>query len=64
MTNPNNAMSKWILRKVLKLNEGELLDYNKLKLVGYDSVKITKIKVGEYLIDFAQLNEYENFIEN
>jgi hypothetical protein len=63
MTNPNNAMSKWILRKVLKLNEGELLDYNKLKLVGYDSVKITKIKVGEYLIDFAQLNEYENFIE-
>lgn len=63
MTNPNNAMSKWILRKVLKLNEGELLDYNKLKLIGYDSVKITKIKVGEYLIDFAQLNEYENFIE-
>jgi len=63
MTNPNNAMSKWILRKVLKLNEGELLDYDKLKLVGYDSVKITKIKESEYLIDFSQLDKYENFIE-
>lgn len=64
MTNPNNAMSKWMLRKILQLNEGDILTYNQLKEVGYDSVKITKINYNEYLIDFALLDEYEIFIEN
>lgn len=64
MTNPNNAMSNWILRKVLKLREGELLKYNQLKRVGHDSVKITKIKNNDYLIDFAPLDAFENFIES
>jgi len=64
MTNPNNAMADWMLRKVLRIPERNLLTYEQLKKVGHDSVKITKIKEGEFLIDFAQLNEYENFIEN
>jgi len=63
MTNPNNAMSDWILRKVLRLKEQELLDYDILKRVGFDSVKITKMGNEDYLIDFAQLDEYENFIQ-
>jgi hypothetical protein len=64
MTNPNNAMAKWILRKVLRLDEGELLDYDKLRNVGYDSVKISKKSNDEYFIDFSPLDEYENFIED
>lgn len=63
MTNPNNAMADWILRKILKLEEYELLEYNHLKKVGYDCVKITKSSDDEYLIDFSNLDEYENFID-
>lgn len=63
MTNPNNAMADWMLRKILLLKEGELLTYKKLKKIGYDSVKITKSTDGEYFIDFTPLDEYEKFIE-
>jgi hypothetical protein len=63
MTNPNNAMAEWILRKILRLKEGELLEYNQLQKVGYDSVKITKASEGNYLIDFSPLDDYEYFIE-
>ena len=42
MTNPNNALSDWLLRDVLKLREGELLTYKKLTDLGIDSVKIIK----------------------
>jgi hypothetical protein len=62
MTNPNKAMADWMLRNVLMLQEGELLTYDKLKSVGYDSVKITKSSNTEYFIDFTKLNEYESFI--
>ncbi|WP_281231619.1 restriction endonuclease [Flavobacterium gelatinilyticum] len=62
MTNPNKAMADWMLRRVLMLQEGELLTYGKLKEIGYDSVKITK-SINEYFIDFAKLDEYESFVE-
>lgn len=63
MTNPNNAMADWILREILALAEGEILTYDKLKEIGYDSVKITKSSNDEYFIDFTPLDEYEKFIE-
>jgi len=62
MTNPNNALSDWLLRKVLKLKEGELLNYDKLMLIGIDSVRITKIDNKNYKIDFAKTDMFENFI--
>lgn len=64
MTNPNNAMAEWILRKVLKLKEREVLKYEQLKKVGYDCVKITKKENGKYFIDFMTLGGYEQFIDN
>lgn len=63
MTNPNNALSDWLLRRVLKLKEGELLTYDRLELLGIDSVRITKIDNQNYKIDFAKIDSYENFIE-
>ena len=63
MTNPNNALADWMLRRVLSLDEGELLSYAKLIDVGYDSVKVTRVNKSEYLIDFTLMGEYENFIE-
>lgn len=62
MTNPNNDLASWMLRRTLKLPEGEILDYERLRKVGYDSVKITRINNLEFLIDFAKINSYENFM--
>ena len=62
MTNPNKALSDWLLRKVLKLKEYEILTYEKLKIIGIDSVRITKIDTENYKIDFAGIDNYDNFI--
>lgn len=63
MTNPNNALSDWMLRDILNLSEGELLTYYKLIEIGYDSVKITKAPDDKFYIDFARVDEYELFLE-
>lgn len=62
MTNPNRALSDWLLRKVLKLKEGELLTYEKLKVLGIDSVRLIKVDSQNYKIDFSKLDSYEIFI--
>lgn len=63
MTNPNKALADWMLRDVLMLQENELLTYDKLRKIGYDSVKITKSTDHDYFIDFTKLDEYESFVE-
>ena len=62
MTNPNNAMADWMLRRVLGLAPWEILRYNRLVEVGFDAVKITKIDNFNFLIDFAPVDSYEEFI--
>lgn len=66
MTNPNKDLGKWILRKVLKLDEGEILTYNRLQELGVDSVKITQVDItGEklvYSIDFCPIGTYDEFV--
>ena len=64
MTNPNKALSNWLLRDVLKLKEFELASIDKLEFLGIDSVIITKEKDGEYSIDIQSWGSYEKFIEN
>jgi len=64
MSYSNRELGKWILRDVLKLNEGELLTYEKLQLFGIDSVRIDKIDNENYDINFASLDSYENYISN
>jgi len=61
MTNPNKVLSDWMLRKTFQLKEGELLTTEKMNILGFDSVIITKDKDG-YKIDKAKLDSYENFI--
>lgn len=63
MSYSNKELGQWILRKVLKLKEGELLTYDKLQTIGIDSVRIDKIDDLEYEINFAQIGSYEKFIE-
>lgn len=61
MSDPNKALGQWLLRDVLRLQEGELLTYQKLQDIGLDSVVIYKMNEGNYRIDFAKLGSYEQF---
>ncbi|ALU75142.1 restriction endonuclease [Tenacibaculum dicentrarchi] len=63
MTNPNKALSDWLLRKVLQLKEGELATIEKLDKLGFDSVIILKDKVGDFKIDIMKTNSYNAFWE-
>lgn len=62
MTNPNNALSDWLLRKVFQVKEGELLTIEMMNKLGFDSVIITKDSNGNFKIDKAKLDSYEQFI--
>lgn len=62
MTNPNKALSDWLLRKVFQVKEGELLTIEKMNKLGFDSVIIFKDDGENYRIDKAKLGSYENFI--
>lgn len=64
MTNPNKALSDWLLRKVFQVKEGELLTIEKMNRLGFDSVIICKDENGNYQIDKAKLDSYEDFISH
>lgn len=64
MSYSNKELGKWILREVLSLKEGELLTYDKLQILGVDSVRIDKMVDGTYEINFAAIDSYENYIES
>lgn len=64
MTNPNLALGKWLLRDVMELAEGELLTYEKLAVLGLDSVIIYKNSEGNYSINFTEVGTYDTFLEN
>ncbi len=63
MTNPNKALSNWLLRKVFNLQEGELATIEKMNELGFDSVIIQKTSNGNYKIDKVKSDSYDEFIE-
>lgn len=63
MTNPNKALSDWLLRKVMRLEEGkELATIEKMNKLGFDSVVIFKDSASKFRIDKSKLDSYEEFI--
>lgn len=64
MTNPNKALSDWLLRKVLQLQEGELATMEKLDKLGFDSVIITKTDSQNFKIDIMKTDSYVEFIKD
>lgn len=63
MTDPNKALSDWLLRKVLQLKEGEIATIEKLNELGFDSVIITKIDNENFEIDIRKSDTFERFQE-
>lgn len=62
MTNPNKSLSDWLLRRVFSVEEGELLTYARMNLLGFDSVIVYKDSEDRYRIDKAPIGSYERFI--
>ena len=61
MSYSNRELGQWILRDVLKLKEGQILDYEKLQTIGIDSVRIDKISNSDFEINFSRIGSYEQF---
>ena len=62
MTKSNKGLGKWLLRKALQLNEGELATIEMLEKLEYDSVIIIKENDSNYKIDVMKTNSYKEFI--
>lgn len=60
MTNPNEAMSQWLLRGLFKLPEWTLLTTEHLQACGLDSLMVYK-EGNNYRIDIAPYDGYEQF---
>ncbi|MCP5508034.1 MAG: NgoFVII family restriction endonuclease [Chlamydiales bacterium] len=63
MSNPNKNLGNWLLRKVLKLQKGQLATRRMLNSAGIDCVRVQKINKKKYKIDFANIGGYEEFLE-
>ncbi len=63
MSDPNAKLGQWLLRDVLKLQDGELLTYEKLEGLGLDTVVVYKIDEANYKIDFARIGSFDQFVQ-
>lgn len=61
ITKSNKKLGKLILRDGLNLKEGKLATYDKLQLLGIDSVRIDKINNSQFEINFSKTGSYEEF---
>jgi hypothetical protein len=64
MSDPNKDLGKWILRDVLKLQEGTLLTRDMLDRIGVESVRLTKLNSKTYSLDFSGIGSFEEFINH
>lgn len=66
MSNPNSALGEWILRKVLRKKEGELVTIEDLNTYGIDSIKVVSTHeinlAGEQIFKLVFSNtDYESY---
>lgn len=59
MSNPNSDLGQWILRDVLNIPIGKVVEYIDLLRIGYDSVVITKNNYNQYYIEPSIIGAYE-----
>lgn len=64
MSNPNTALSDWLLKTLLDAEAGKVIKYKDLADIGYDSVIIYKDSESMYRIDKAPLGSYETYMQN
>ncbi|MCL1986654.1 MAG: NgoFVII family restriction endonuclease [Firmicutes bacterium] len=64
MSNPNKALGKWLLRDVLRLEEGTILTYEMLLKVGVDAVEFLKIAPLKYKLNFKEIGAFEEYLDS
>ncbi len=64
MSNPNSALGKWLLRDILRIPYGKVVQTNDLYEIGIDSVEIKKIDNKNFEINFKKQGSFEEFLEN
>lgn len=62
MSNPNTDLAKWLLQTALRYKERELVSYERMRDLGFDSVIIVKQSQSHFSIDIMPLDSYERFI--
>lgn len=60
MSNPNKALGKWLLREILKIDEGVLLTYEMLLEIGIDAIIFEK-RNGKYKLNFVKVGKFEEY---
>ena len=56
-------MGKWLLRDILGLREGELLTYERLQVIGIDSIRIDKVDNENFKINFVSSGSFEEYLD-
>ena len=57
MSNPNSELGAWLLREVLRLEENEILTYDKLAEIGIEDVVFEKSDDNNYKLDFRKTDD-------
>lgn len=57
MSNPNSELGAWLLREVLRLEENEILTYDKLAEIGIEDVVFEKFDDNNYKLDFRKTDD-------
>lgn len=60
-TDPQSVLGKWILNEVFGLQPRELLTMKRLRFLGVDSLKITRIDNNNFKIDLADTHAFEKW---
>lgn len=61
MSNPNKALGKWLLRDLLKLEEGTIVTREILDEANIDSIILYKKGTNKYKIDLASIGKFKAF---
>ena len=60
MSNPNKDLGKWLLREILKIEEGVLVTYEMLLEIGIDAIIFEKTN-NKYKLNFVKVGKFEEY---
>lgn len=60
MSNPNKDLGKWLLREILKIDEGVLVTYEMLLEIGIDAIIFEKTN-NKYKLNFVKVGKFEEY---
>lgn len=60
MSNPNKDLGRWLLREILKIEEGVLVTYEMLLEIGIDAIIFEKTN-NKYKLNFVKVGKFEEY---